>query len=396
METNNNRISRLSARINFIANMCNVVRSVKIMYYFFYLKCFKIFYLCYRYGRRPILIITLLLGGTAGLIKSFSTSYLMFAVMEFVTSLLSSGTYMTAFIMSIEMSGPNNRVFGGSLISGFYSASQVLAGILAMYIHNFRTLLQVMFSPIIILFFYAWMIPESMRWLISNGKLAEARKIILKAAKTNNVTLSDTTLQSLYENNPLMPYSELTKLKENGIQPECNGTPRVRESYSLTIAMKSRVMISRLINCLFCWFTNSLIYFGMNVNSVELAGNKYLNYILVNLVELPTVMFANQLMNRFGRKFTLITSMIVSGVACVSSELVPQDAAVARLILFIIGKCGVTVSFTILYFYTSELFPTCLRHSFLNACSTSGSLGSIIAPQTPLLVSIFKLNYFNE
>lgn len=310
---------------------------------------------------------------------------MMFAIMEFTTALVSGGAYMTIFIMSIEMSGPSKRVFGGALISAFYSSSQVVTGIAAMYFHNFRTLLQVLIAPTFMLLIYVWVIPESMRWLLSKGKTEEAKKIIVKAAKINKVTLSDSTLESLLEpkTNNLNSKNDMAQVKE------CNA------NNPFLVAMKSKLLICRLINCLICWFTNSFIYYGLIINSSALPGNKYINYILVNLVEIPAVIVAYHAMDRFGRKFTLITCMIISGIACVSSEVVPTDADSMKLILFILGKVGVTISFTVLYVFTSELFPTYLRHSFMNACSTFGSIGSMIAPQTVLLVCILFYNNHN-
>lgn len=57
---------------------------------------------------------------------------------------------------------------------------------------------------------------------------------------------------------------------------------------------------------------------------------------------------------------------------------------------FLIGKFAITVSFTVLYIYTSELFPTNLRQSLLGICSMFGRFGSMLAPQTPLLARYSK------
>lgn len=51
------------------------------------------------------------------------------------------------------------------------------------------------------------------------------------------------------------------------------------------------------------------------------------------------------------------------------------------------GKWCITMSFSTIYIYTAELFPTNLRHSLLGICSMTGRMGSILSPQTPLLVS---------
>lgn len=63
-----------------------------------------------------------------------------------------------------------------------------------------------------------------------------------------------------------------------------------------------------------------------------------------------------------------------------------SDLYSLRLPLYLLGKFGSTVAFTVCYIISSELFPTPLRHSLIGACSMFGRLGSMTAPQMPLLV----------
>lgn len=62
------------------------------------------------------------------------------------------------------------------------------------------------------------------------------------------------------------------------------------------------------------------------------------------------------------------------------------ESHVASLSVYLLGKFGATISFTVVYVITSEMFPTNLRQSFMGMCSTFGRLGSMLAPQTPFLV----------
>ena len=71
--------------------------------------------------------------------------------------------------------------------------------------------------------------------------------------------------------------------------------------------------------------------------------------------------------------------------------LISTDYTVAKLIVFLAEKFAITIAFTVVYVFTAELFPTELRHSMLGSCSMVGHIGSIITPQTPLLVSILFL-----
>lgn len=63
------------------------------------------------------------------------------------------------------------------------------------------------------------------------------------------------------------------------------------------------------------------------------------------------------------------------------------DLSWLALIAYLLGKGCVAMAFGAVYLYTSELFPTSLRHSLLAMCSMIGRIGSILAPQTPLLVN---------
>lgn len=65
-----------------------------------------------------------------------------------------------------------------------------------------------------------------------------------------------------------------------------------------------------------------------------------------------------------------------------------------ELVLFLIGKFAITCSFQVLYFFTSEIFPTNVRNSLLSLCSMIGRVGSMLAPQTPLLVNIYRVKQF--
>lgn len=292
---------------------------------------------------------------------------------------------MTIFVMAIEFSGQKQRVFSGTLISAIYSSSQVVAGVVAMCFHNFRVFLQVLFVPNFLVLTFIWLVPESVRWLLTKGKVSQARTILMRAAKINGVKLSDINKELLYEHHEirLVAGSTVTTTSTTSKKSE-------QPTSSVHFTFQSGSLILRLLNCLFCWLANSFIYYGMNVNSVSLAGNKYVNYIFVNLVEVPAVFLAAWLMEKVGRKKVLCTCLLINGLACVATEFIAQDDHIGRLIMYIIGKCGVTISFTVLYVFSSELFPTSIRHSFMNACSTAGSVGSIIAPLTPLLVLIYE------
>lgn len=270
--------------------------------------------------------------------------------------------------MAIELAGPSARSLAGAVVHFVFSIGQILLGVTAIYVHNFRTILQILFGPTFFVITYVWLVPESVRWLMHTGKMEQAKEILLKAAKINDVQLSDGAMAHL-----------------NETKKECDNE---NTKSPLRDALKSRIIFVRLITFCFCWFSINFVYYGLNVHSVAIGGSKYVNFTILNLAEIPAVIMTYVLMTRMGRKTLLIGSVLFCSVACVVSEIIPDDYLHFRLSMLVLGKFGVTIAFTILYMFTSEIFPTGIRQSCLNVCQTLGRCGSILAPQTPLLVHI--------
>ncbi|RXN39023.1 solute carrier family 22 member 5-like protein [Labeo rohita] len=54
------------------------------------------------------------------------------------------------------------------------------------------------------------------------------------------------------------------------------------------------------------------------------------------------------------------------------------------------GKFGFTMSFTVVYIYTAELYPTVLRNLGIGMCSSAARVGSITAPYVIFLGTFNK------
>lgn len=327
--------------------------------------------------------------------------------MEFITAAVSSGTFMTVLVLGIESSTPARRVFVGTLLSAVFSFSQVVCGALAAYVPHFRHLLRWLFVPNFVLLTFVWLVPESVRWLLAQKRHAEAAAILQRAAKINGRPLSARARKALATGgssgsaaaaDKRAGSEALLKTFDTMAKPR-NATANAAAQHPFRAAMRSRVLVIRLLNCLFAWFATSFVYYGMNVTSVTLGGSKYVNFALVNLVELPAIFVAYTLMERIGRRRVLNVFLAAGSAACLATHFtatgaehgfVGADAAVVlQLVLFVLGKGSVTLALTVLYVYTTEMFPTPTRQSFTNACSTVGAIGAMLAPLTPLLGAIW-------
>ncbi|KAM3955695.1 LOW QUALITY PROTEIN: organic cation transporter protein [Aphomia sociella] len=334
------------------------------------------------FGRRTAFILTAVSSGVMGLVRSFSTKYIMYLVFEFLDAMLGSGVYSTGFILALEMVGLNRRVLGGNLISCTFALGQVVLALVAWAIPDWRTLTRVLYAPSLLFVFYYFVIEESVRWLLSKGKTPEAARIIFKAASINNKKLSPESVKQLTQDP-----QEGTKDLHTGLQ----SVPKEEKQQSLFLTViKSKILMSRLSICSFWWITVTFIYYGLSINSVALAGNSYVNYILTSLVEIPGYFISVMTLDRFGRKGSIMTAFTVCGIALISLPFIPSTMQWLLTSLTMLGKLCISMAFSSIYIYTSELFPTTARHSLLGICSMVGRIGSIAAPQTPLLMAYMK------
>ncbi|XP_013174146.1 PREDICTED: organic cation transporter protein-like [Papilio xuthus] len=327
-----------------------------------------------RYGRKIALSIACLMNGIFGFIRSFSTSYIMMLIFEFLEAGLGAGAYSTAFVLAMELVGPKGRVFGNTLINAVYVLGLMSLSGLSWWLQDWRLQIRIIYAPAFLGFTYLWILNESVRWLLSKGRHNEAVDILKKAMKMNKVDLTDDVLSPLSELGDV----EDTKSKEVAPKEEENKS-------SFTQALKSNIIRKRVLVCSFLWITCTFVYYGLSINSVSLAGNKYLNFMLVAFVEIPANFACLLVLDRFGRKRTLITTYVLSACLCISLSLLPKDQKWLPLVIYLSGKFSITVAYSSVYIYVSEVFPTNVRQSLLAVCSALGRVGSTLAPLTPLL-----------
>lgn len=233
---------------------------------------------CSRYGRRKLLIYSLACCGVFGVIMAFSTKFWIFVLLEFITGIFASGIYNVIFVLGMEMVSPRKRVLGGSLIAFLYSTGQVLLGVIAMNMLHFRKLLLALYLPTFVVLLYIWMIPESVRWLLSKDRRKDASEIIFRAARINKKILTDTTIESLcYQPPSSEDFDERIK------------DPIHTSENTFIIIIQSRPLFKRLIQCCFSWFSTALVYYGLSILSVNLHGNKFINFIMFSLAEYPPI-----------------------------------------------------------------------------------------------------------
>ncbi|CAB3251276.1 unnamed protein product [Arctia plantaginis] len=321
-----------------------------------------------RFGRKTAAVFAGTMGAVLGLTKSFATNFWCYVCLEALEAAIGDAL-SPMFMLSIEIVEKKRVVLFQMILLNCYTCGLIVMPFIAYMVPYWRSFLRVIYAPTLLILAYAFFLDESIRWLYSKGKKDRAVKLIQKIAKRNNVELDKRQLDRLDY------FDEETKRGQ------------VSDRLVLLKTFKSKIMMKRFVICMVWWFTITLINYGMMISSVLIAGNKYVNFALLMLMDIPSNVFYWLVLSKYKRKLPLLMAFFVGGVFCISQPFVPKAYAWLGVALFMAFEMLATFSYNIVYIYTSELFPTYTRNSMHAICSAVGRMGSLLAPQTPLLMS---------
>ncbi|XP_048486601.1 solute carrier family 22 member 1 [Plutella xylostella] len=318
-------------------------------------------------GRKKAIIMTGVFGGVLGLVRSFATNYWLYVVLEMIEAAVGD-ICSPAFMLAVEIVSAKDRAKFYMITQLGYRVGNLLLVLMAWLFPYFRTFLRVIYTPLLLFILYIYLLDESPRWLLTKGKRRKAVKILEKAAKTNNIVLDKSLLE------------KLTCEKENK-SAEIDFTSLLKSTFS------SKVLLQRFLICIVWWSTSTFVSAGLAINSVLWGGNKYFNYAMIPVVDILASIFMGYVLIRFKRKKPLILSFLSAALFFLLQPFLPSDLTWLSILFFLSGKFMASIFFNITYLVTSELFPTHTRNSMHALCSSLGRIGSILAPQTPLLLS---------
>ncbi|XP_056638555.1 beta-alanine transporter isoform X1 [Diorhabda sublineata] len=312
------------------------------------------------WGRKPAYYLYLLIGCVFGIATAFATNYAMWVIFRIGVGFTVPAILGTPYVLAIELVGPSERTLVTILINIAYSLSLISLAIIVWAVREWRMMALVTTVPFLALFFTWPLLPESPRWLLAQGNFDKAQTILQTMARVNGRQF---------------PKKLITDYKIEKLQDKVN----CKTNYGIHDLFKTKNLKWKTIIITFLWFTNTSVYVGLSYYAPTLGGDEYLNFFLAGAVELPTYLFLWPAMERLGRRWTLCISMIIGGTSCLATFLVQNDY-VTTLVLYCVGKMGISSSFVVLPLMASELYPTVVRGLGMSLSSGIGMLGPIFIP----------------
>jgi MFS transporter, putative metabolite:H+ symporter len=312
-----------------------------------------------RIGRRRGFVLTVAIFAVFGLAAAFAPSPGWLMLFRFLAGFGLGGALPLDFSLYAEYLPSRLRGRRLVLLESFWALGTVVAAGLAWLLVptvGWRPLMATSALAAVLVLWIRVRVPESPRWLVVAGRTTEARAVIAQVAATNGRP---------------MPADEIV--------PEPVG-PRVgvRTLFSPRLR-RATVMLWA------AWFGIALGYYGIFswLPSVFVRqGHGFLasyGYAFVlALAQVPGYFSAAWLVERWGRRPTIVTYLVISAAGTFLFALAPSTPLLLTggitMSAFSLGAWGA------LYAYTPELYPTAVRGTGFGAASGMSRVAGALAP----------------
>jgi putative MFS transporter len=335
-----------------------------------------------RYGRRTVFTATLVIFSIGSALSALAPTFETLLAARVIAGLGLGGELPVVATLVSELSPRAQRGRMIVLLESFWAYGTILAGIVAITVvanYGWRWGFAVGALPALYVAYLRRALPESPRFLAEKGRAPEADAVVRRVERAGGGALLT-----------LAP----------AIAPTRAGRTRMTELFTARYARRT-VMLWIL------WFGVVLTYYGMFlwIPSLLVArgfddarpGQANMLFFLSTLAQVPGYFSAAWLVERWGRKPTLVLYLLGTAVSAYMFGNVGAGTDVAQtnvvvlwlslLSFFNLGAWG------IVYTYTPELYPTSVRATGAGVAAAVGRIGGIIGPYlTPVLVTAIATN----
>jgi MFS transporter, putative metabolite:H+ symporter len=322
------------------------------------------------YGRKPALLVTLIILAIGSILVAISANIFQVSVFRLLTGIGIGAELVIAAAYIGEISPRSKRGRYTSLIFligtiGLASSGPVSFGLLQqgkiMGIDSWRILMAIPAAVALLLLRLRYDMPESLRWLLSKGRIKEAN----------------------------------TLLEKLGLPPI-----QSQETDSITISRRNvlpafnRKVLSRMSLFIGIWFLILVPSAASTLLVVEYVNQ---GYTITQSVAITTIgsmgyvvgaCLSIMIADKFERKYQFVVAGLIMGIAFILRGLFIQDYAALAAAGFI-GFASYSWLSACLFTYTAENFPTRIRSIASGAVEGLGSALATVGPIVFVLLHPF-------
>ncbi|PIO66350.1 transporter, major facilitator family protein [Teladorsagia circumcincta] len=287
-----------------------------------------------RYGRKPVLIISIIGMGLFSLATALSVTFLQFNILRAIIGIFTGGLSSVFGVYLIENIPKHHRMWINTIVT--WSPNFIIYPIIAYFCHDWRKLALFCFVISVVTIINLLCVHESPRWLIQHGRIEEARRVLTNIRHLNGKTCEKeaTEIEEMLRFEQEAGESNVDKNKERASKQTFEAKLKKRKHYTFYHLVCTWKYIRWSITVCSGLIFASLVNYGLLFNMEKLSGSLYWN---------------NTMFGLYIAKFMI----------------------------------------------TTELFPTAIRNIASSALAVSSRFGTIIAPQLFYLADISPvLPYF--
>ncbi|XP_054834373.1 solute carrier family 22 member 6-A-like [Eublepharis macularius] len=327
-----------------------------------------------RFGRKALLIWSFLQMAVMGICAAFSPNFVSYCIFRFLSGMALSGFGLSIACLVVEWIPTQYRTITIACTGFAYTLGQIILAGLAYLIPDWRWLQLAVSAPFFFFLLYSWWLAESARWLLLAGKSHTAVQVLQRVARVNGKQHAGAEIT--------------TEVLLSNMEKELSST---KASYSISDLVRTPA-IRRICCCLsLVWFSVSFSYYGLAMDLQNFGVSIYLIQVIFGAVDFPAKVIVTITMSYIGRRFSLMSFLILAGLVIIANIFVPPEFQTVRTSLAVIGKGGLAAAFNCVFLFTTELYPTPIRQTGLGFGSTMARVGGIVAPLAKMMEDYFSL-----
>ncbi|MHB1133488.1 MAG: MFS transporter [Chloroflexota bacterium] len=318
-----------------------------------------------RRGRKFVFQLTLLIYSIFTGLSALSTGLVMLMTLRFLAGLGLGGELPVASTLVSEFAPAKRRGTMVVLLESFWAYGSVLAALLGFLViptFGWRAVLLIGALPALYVFVLRRNLPESPRFLESQGRHAEAEAIVRQVARESGLAEP-----------PPVPAEAYIKPSRGPRLGDLLAGVYLRRTIALWVMWGT---INFSYYGIFLWLPSQFVRRGFTLDDALLYN------LIIALAQIPGYFAAAYLVERLGRKPTLVSFLFLAAIGAFFFGQVALAAADIGAILF----WGSVISFFnlgawgVIYTYTPEMYPTALRGTGTGWAAAVGRIFAFIAP----------------
>ncbi|XP_014769921.1 solute carrier family 22 member 4 isoform X1 [Octopus bimaculoides] len=390
-----------------------------------------------KFGRKLILNFLLSIQLILNFVLIFSNSIITFTILRFFIGAANITIALLAYCMLSEVLPSTRRTLRVIGASSFWSLGIMSLALFGALISDWKILQIVLSLPNLVVIFLCWHLPESISWLFTHKKFGKIMEIFKCAAKwdkknlpcdfnletlqhsqNHDLLLNDIKVKNDFPSNSTLnksqdssyeqkSYQSKNSIKDSQEQPaESTENPCAKPGNSnknitendtwqctelMTLNIKSLFSTPRMLGYTLIMFyistINSLSYFGIILSTPSLPGNLSWNLFWTAICEIFAYIVTMLIANKLGCRYPMSAMMLIAGFSNLIAYVLITFYTFQTPLIYIftilctmVGRFGMSGSYSILYLLFTELFPTAIRNQAMGFASFFENLGGIFAP----------------